>query len=142
MKRKEVFWSIVAFTLLLMTFSIVALTTSYTDNIADDPVSLLSSDSEKGETNRTFIHSSADNLERVTQECEGKSSVPAASNRRSNNQAGNPKTNARSSKYSVIHPDLKDRLTPIESNGRVYLENTTGIEPCEDDDEGKIETIE
>lgn len=143
MKSNEISLCITASTLLLITFCIVAITATFTEKSVREPVQHLSSGS-KGETNRTFVHGSTDNLENAAHKPEPKTTSLASSNRRLQNRPVNPKTNTRPSNDRIMRSDIKDLLQPIESNGRVYLENTTGIEICENEneDEGGIETIE
>ena len=126
-----------------MIFCFVTLTGNDSDNDVNKPTQHLNSGS-KGETNRTFVHGSTDNLENAAHKPEPKTTSLASSNRRLQNRPVNPKTNTRPSNDRIMRSDIKDLLQPIESNGRVYLENTTGIEICENEneDKGGIETIE
>ena len=62
-----------------------------------------------------------------------------------NNRTDKPKRDAWSSHSRTARSDIKDILKLIESNGRVYLEDTSGVEVSdsnESDDEGAIEVIE
>jgi len=142
MKNKEVFISVLAFTLLLMTFCIVTITANNTDKIVNESAPQQSSESQKSTTNKTFVHSSSGNLAKTTQKPELKRTPLVTSN-----HPVDLKANAWSSSERLIRPDIKDRLTPVELDGRVYLEDTTGSEVCDsndqgDYDQGNIEIIE
>ena len=139
MKAKEIFLIFAAFTLSLMTFCVVALTGSYSDKCANTPIPPLGNSSETAGTNRTFIHNSTHNLNDTAQKIETKQTHPVA-----NKHPGKSKTNARSSDLRMIDSEDNNRLKPIKYDGRVYLEDISGIEACEsnNDDESRIESIE
>jgi hypothetical protein len=139
MKAKEVFLIFVAFTLLFILFCVVTLTGRDSDKCVHQPTCQLSNGSGATGTNRNFIHRSINKFDKTADTLETKSISQIAPNHPSNRRTGALFSNDR-----VRNANIKDLLKPIESNGRVYLENTTGIEVCENDidDEGDIETIE
>ena len=141
MKSKEIFLCTVAFILLLMTFGIVAITADYTEKSTQEPAQCLTTGVEKDQTNRVLIHNSTDYPEKAAHQVKPIRIPLVASNHFTNNPPGTPKTNSWSSNARRIRSEVKERLTPVESSGRIYFENTSGIE-ASDDDETVIEIIE
>ena len=139
MKTREIFLIFAAFTLVFATLCVVTLTGSYSDTCVSKPIDRLNSDAGTTGTNRTIIHNLTDNPDNTSQTLKTKRTATAA-----NKHPGNPRTNAWSSKYRVNNQENNSQLKAVESNGRVYLENTTGVKVCENDndDEREIETIE
>ena len=82
---------------------------------------------------------STHNPDSTTPKFETKGIAPAA-----NKRPGNSWATTRPSNLREIHQDNNSQLKAVECNGRVYLENTTGVEVCENstNEEGKAEGIE
>jgi hypothetical protein len=141
MKARENFLIFAAFTftLLFIILCVVTLTGNDSDQYVDEPIHRLNSDSGTTGPHRNIMHSSTNNPDNTTQTLETKRTAPAA-----NKHPANPRTKNRPSNFREIHQDNNSQLKAVESNGRVYLENTTGIEVCENNtnEEGKIEGIE
>jgi hypothetical protein len=146
MKSKEIFLCVVAFIVLLSVFGIVAITADYTEKSVQKPDQDQTNSIEKNQTNRTSIHNSADAPETAVYQSKPKRTPLVASNRLTNNRLGSQKMNSWSSNARRIHSEVKERLTPVECNGRIYLENTSGIEASDEDnnnnDETAIEVVE
>jgi hypothetical protein len=145
MNAREIFLIFVAFTLLFLLFCVVTLTGVNSDNCITKPTHQLSSDPKTAGTDKTFVHSSIENLDKNALQSKSNSASLTASNHLMNNRPGKPKRDARSLRNRTARSDIKDRLKPIESNGQIYLENTTGVEVSDSndsDDEGAIEVIE
>lgn len=141
MKSKEIYLCVIAFFVLLMTFGIVVVTADYTEKSLEKPAQRLSEDSSQKQIHKDCIHNSTENLERVVPPSKPKRTPLIAPRYLSNKRP----SNSWSSRARRTRAEIKERLTPVESKGRVYLENTTGIEAaCEEDnnDEGNIEIIE
>ncbi len=142
MKTREIFLIFVAFTLLFLIFCAVTLTGIDSDKLMIKPDPQLCGGSQTAGTNEMFIHSSIQNLEKVALQSKSNRASLTASSHLTNNRPDKPKMDLRSASYRIAHSDIKDRLTPIESKGRVYFENTTGIEACDSNDGGESDAIE
>jgi len=145
MNVKEVFLIFVAFTLLFLLFCVVTLTGIDSDKSMVKASPHLRGGSQTAGTNKTLIHSSTQNHEKTAHQSKSYRASLSASGRLMNTRPDKPKINAWSLRHRTARSDIKDRLTPIESNGRVYLENMTGVEVCDSndsDDERAIEVIE
>ena len=145
MKAREIFLIFVAFTLLFLLFCVVTLTGIDSDKLMIKAGPQLSGDPKTAGTDRRFIHRSIHNLNNTAHQPESNRASLAASGYLMNNRPDKPKRDAWSSRNRAARSDIKDLLKPIESNGRVYLENMTGVEVCDSndsDDERAIEVIE
>ena len=146
MKSKEIFLCVVAFFVLLSVFGIVAITADYTEKSIQKPDGDQTSRVEKNLTNRTSIQNPADRPETVVHQSNPKRAPLVASNRLTNSHPDTQKMNSWSSNARRASSEVKERLTPVECNGRIYLENTSGIEASDEDnnnnDETAIEVIE
>ena len=145
MKAREIFLIFVAFTLLFLLFCVVTLTGINSDKSMVKASPQLRGGSQTAGTDRRFIHRSIHNLKKNAHQSESNRASLAASGYLMNNRPDKPKRDAWSSRNRAARSDIKDLLKPIESNGRVYLENMTGVEVCDSndsDDERAIEVIE
>ena len=144
MTSKEVFLCIIGFCVLLMTFGLVAITADYTENATGQPAPCLSPGAGKGQTSGILMQNSAGHPEKADPQVKPKRTASSASSDVTNNHPGPPKTNPWSSHARRARSEIKERLTPVESNGRVYLENTSGVEAiaADEEDEGAVEIVE
>ena len=147
MRVKEVFLTFVAFVLLFILFCVVTLTGIDSDKYANQPTGQLNNSSGANGANRNFIHSSTYKSDKTARTPETQRTSQIASNQLSHNPPSNRRPGALSSSDRVRNADIKHLLKPVESNGRVYLENTSGIEACvnnnnNNNNEQDIETIE
>jgi len=142
MKTREIILIFVAFTLLFLLFCVVTLTGINSDKSMVKASPQLCGVSQTADTNRTFIHGSTQNQEKNAHPLKSNRASLTASGRLMNNRPDKPKMDTWSLRNRMARSEIKDRLTSIESNGRVYLEDTTDVEVCDSNDEGETEVIE
>jgi len=144
MMSKEIFLCIIAFCVLVMTFGLVAITADHTEKSAREPAPRLSKDSENNPIHKDLIPNSTGHPEKADPHVKPKRTPSSASSDVTNNHPRTPKTNPWPSHARRARSEIKERLTPVESNGRVYLENTSGVEAIvgDEEDEAAVEIVE
>lgn len=138
MKGREKILIFAAFSLVFVLLGVVTLTGNDSEQYVNEPIHRLNSDSGTAGPHRNTIPGSSNNPDHTTQTHETKTALAA------NKHPANLRTQIRPSNSREIHQDNNRQLKAVECNGRVYLENTTGIEVVENStsEEGKIEGIE
>jgi hypothetical protein len=140
MKANEIFLISVGFVLLFIVFCFVNLTGNDPDDNVNIPIHRLKSASAATGNHRAVFQSSVLNPDHTTQKPKTNNTAQAAEK-----HPVNARTNVWSSRFREFNKENNTQLKTVISNGRVYFENTSGVEACEEEDnndEGNIEIIE
>ncbi|MBN2315064.1 MAG: hypothetical protein JXM79_14135 [Sedimentisphaerales bacterium] len=142
MKTNEGLLGIIAMTVILMTFGIVIITADYMKKSVNVSVSPASLDGKNGPMNKPLLYSAAGNNEKTDQKIEFKNTPSVDVNKLFKKRPVTSQAVARFGNDQTVSPEVKERLKPVISNGRVYLENTSGVEACATNEKENIEVIE
>lgn len=118
--------SISAFILLVMVFSIVALTASLTDNSTDNQVSYLSEYSNESKPNNASMRNRINYISDNAEEPEPENTFIVATTSRSGNESNEPETEVASTSQRVKYPriDYNDgKDSEVEPDDSVYTDD-------------------
>ena len=142
MKAKEVFVIFIAFTLLLATFCVVALTTGYLDKFVGEPVSQSGSAIVKATSNSPDVQDSASGLTAPSQKPESKPKPLTASINLVNSHISKRQIETRPVEYRDIRTERKNSDTRKNFINRECLEGSQAPDPNEDKKQAAVKSIE